>query len=50
MGFILSDHMPLSDIEIDFTKDYTKVSLGKEWLQGHACITIIQHQIDNLLS
>ena len=50
MGFILSDHMPLNDSEIDLTKDYAKVSLGKDWLQGHACITIIQHQIDSLFS
>ena len=46
LGFILSDHQPFTDIENEMMEPYTRVSLGKQWLQGHACITIIQHSLD----
>ena len=46
LGFILSDHLPFTDKENEMVEPYTRVSLGKQWLQGHACITIIQHSLD----
>lgn len=46
LGFILSDHLPFSDTDKQQISEFIKISLGKKWLQGHACITIIQHTLD----
>ena len=44
--FILSDDAPFTDDEIEIFKGIERVSLGETWLQGHACISIIHHQLD----
>ena len=46
LGFILSDHLPFSEEDNQQIADFGKISLGEKWLQGHACITIIQHALD----
>ena len=46
LGFILSDHLPFSEADNQKIADLVKISLGEKWLQGHACITIIQHTLD----
>tara|TARA_B100000482_G_scaffold58133_2_gene40128 strand:+ start:1532 stop:2068 length:537 start_codon:yes stop_codon:yes gene_type:complete len=46
LGFILSDHLPFSETDNQQIADFSKISLGEKWLQGHACITIIQHTLD----
>ena len=46
LGFILSDHLPFSEEDNQQIADFGKISLGEKWLQGHACITIIQHTLD----
>ena len=46
LGFILSDHLPFSGADNQQMADFGKISLGEKWLQGHACITIIQHALD----
>jgi tRNA (pseudouridine54-N1)-methyltransferase len=46
LGFILSDHLPFSEANNQQIADLGKISLGEKWLQGHACITIIQHTLD----
>lgn len=47
IGFLLSDHMPLSEAEIQATAALPRVSLGSDWLQGHACVTIVHHALDS---
>ena len=47
LGFVLSDHQSFTEAEYQQTAPLTKVSLGNQWLQGHACITIVQHTLDN---
>ena len=46
-GFVLSDDIAL-DIG-DGGGDYPlfPISLGKQWLQGHSCITIVHYHIDS---
>ena len=46
LGFVLSDHQPFTEAENQLTAPLKKVSLGNKWLQGHACITIVQHTLD----
>ena len=46
LGFILSDHLPFSEADNQQMVDFGKTSLGQKWMQGHACITIIQHFLD----
>ena len=48
LGFVLSDHQPFTEAENQQIAPFTKVSLGNQWLQGHACITVVQHTLDNL--
>jgi tRNA pseudouridine-54 N-methylase len=43
----LSDHLPFTDEEITALKGYQKVSLGSAWLQGHVCIAIVHHILDD---
>tara|TARA_B100001029_G_scaffold163561_1_gene153766 strand:+ start:909 stop:1502 length:594 start_codon:yes stop_codon:yes gene_type:complete len=47
-GFILSDDQPFTENELELMKDLRKVSLGETWLQGHACISIIHHEMDTI--
>ena len=46
IGFVLSDHLPFTDDENATLEGCQKVSLGSEWLQGHACIVILHHLLD----
>ena len=46
LGFILSDDMPLSDRDKDTLDGAISLSLGREWLQGHSCIAILHHLLD----
>ena len=46
VGFILSDDMPFTDEEKEIFEGIERISLGDTWLQGHACISIIHHQLD----
>ena len=47
MGFIVGDDRAISGI--DDLGDVTMVSLGKEWLLGAACISIVHHWLDSQL-
>jgi len=49
VGFILSDDQPFTDEENEKMKKYERISLGKQWLQGHSCIAIIHHQLDAIM-
>ncbi len=44
-GYILGDHRPLDNS--NFVGPESRISLGKTWLLGSACITIIHHWLDN---
>ena len=46
LGFILSDDQPLSIQEKASLHGLDSLSLGREWLQGHSCISIIHHLLD----
>ena len=46
LGFILSDDQPFSETDLHIVNDEHRLSLGKQWLQGHACISIIHHVLD----
>ena len=46
VGFVLSDHLPFTDDENAVLERCQKVSLGTDWLQGHACIAIVHHLLD----
>ena len=46
IGFVLSDHLPFTDEENAVLDGLQKVSLGSDWLQGHACIAIVHHLLD----
>ena len=46
-GFLLSDHLPFTEAEIQMTAGLPRVSLGVDWLQGHACVTIVHHELDS---
>jgi len=48
VGFILSDDKPFTDLENKTFEGLERISLGKKWLQGHSCISIIQHQLDSI--
>ena len=50
MGFILSDDQPFSENDLHIVNDEVQLSLGRQWLQGHACISIIHHVLDQELS
>ena len=47
IGFLLSDHLPFTETEIQMTAGLPRVSLGADWLQGHACVTIVHHGLDS---
>ena len=46
IGFILSDDQPLSARDRASLHGLDSVSLGRQWLQGHSCISIIHHLLD----
>ncbi len=46
LGFVLSDDQPLSESNLGALKGIKRISLGRRWLQGHACISIIHHLLD----
>ncbi len=46
LGFVLSDDRPMDQEEVVLTQGLPRLSLGKEWLQGHACIAIVHHLLD----
>ncbi len=46
LGFILSDDQPLSVQDKVSLHGLDSLSLGREWLQGHSCISIIHHLLD----
>ena len=49
IGFILSDDKPFTEEELMSIQKFERISLGNNWLQGHACITIIHHQLDSIM-
>ena len=46
LGFILSDDQPMSVQDKASLHGLDSLSLGREWLQGHSCISIIHHLLD----
>ena len=46
LGFILSDDQPFSDRDKSALHGSVSLSLGRGWLQGHSCISIIHHLLD----
>ena len=45
-GFVLSDDQPFSETDLESLEGCQPLSLGEQWLQGHACISIIHHLLD----
>lgn len=47
-GFVLSDHQGFSDDESVVLNDLAQatVSVGSDWLQGHAVVTILHDELD----
>ena len=45
-GFILSDDL-LLELDRRDIGGAVSISLGKTWLQGHSCITIVHYHIDS---
>ena len=43
-GFVLSDDLDLDLGDVDFPLGFV---IGKTWLQGHSCISVIHHIIDS---
>ena len=46
--FVLSDHKPFNEDEMSLLSRFGKVSIGSQWLQGHACIAIVHHILDGI--
>ena len=46
LGFILSDDQTFTEDDLEAMKGLERISLGETWLQGHACIAIVQYLID----
>jgi tRNA (pseudouridine54-N1)-methyltransferase len=46
VGFFLSDDQPFTDEDEVAMEGLERVSLGGSWLQGHACIAILHHILD----
>ena len=44
-GFVLSDDLDLDLEDAEFPLE--SLSLGRTWLQGHSCISVIHHIIDS---
>ena len=47
VGFFLSDDQPFTESDLGALDGIERVSLGTNWLQGHACIAIIHHLLDS---
>ena len=47
IGFILSDDQPFAENDLISMEGIERISLGETWLQGHACISILHHQLDS---
>jgi len=47
MGFVLSDHLPFTEEENAVLSGCQRISLGSVWLQGHVCIAIVHHHLDD---
>ena len=47
MGFVLSDHLPFTEEENAVLSSCQRISLGSVWLQGHVCIAIVHHHLDD---
>lgn len=47
LGFVLSDDWPLTEQDREDLKGNISLSLGDMWLQGHSCIAVIHHLLDN---
>ena len=48
IGFILSDDQPFTDADNEILQKFERLSLGNQWLQGHSCISILHHQLDQV--
>ena len=46
IGFVISDDQPFSEKELAVMDGMGGISLGKDWLQGHSCISILHHIMD----
>ena len=46
VGFVLSDHKPFTNDELELLSNLERVSIGHKWLQGHSCIAIAHHHLD----
>ena len=46
VGFILSDDQPFGENDLITMDGLERISLGDTWLQGHACISVLHHQLD----
>ena len=47
VGFVLSDDSPLTESDWEVLVGELSFSLGERWLQGHSCISIMHHLLDN---
>ena len=47
IGFVLSDDSPLTESDWEVLVGELSFSLGERWLQGHSCISILHHLLDN---
>jgi len=46
IGFIISDDKPFTESELELLSDVNKISVGKNWIQGHSVIAILHHYLD----
>ncbi len=46
LGFVISDDLPFSEDEVSSLEGSKRLSLGKIWLQGHSCISILHFLMD----
>ena len=49
IGFILSDDQPFTEEENKIMEKFERISLGKQWLQGHSCVAIIHYELDSVI-
>ena len=47
IAFILSDDQPFTESDLEAMDGLERISLGDLWLQGHACISILHHELDS---
>ncbi|MDP7002674.1 MAG: tRNA (pseudouridine(54)-N(1))-methyltransferase TrmY [Candidatus Thalassarchaeaceae archaeon] len=46
VGFVLSDDSAFTEEDLVELEGLSRISLGDVWLQGHACIAILHHFLD----